>query len=94
MKTAVSETLSTIPTVTVPRRRTTPQLRTTLTFIHRFRHITTKHLQSCLGHASLTQTNLQLSLLRAKGYTARHYDSDARATNHAAQHAQDAIVHV
>jgi len=92
MKTAMSKTLSSVPTVAVSTIRTTPQMLTTLTFIHRFRHVTAKHVQLCLGHALITPTNKQLSLLRARGYIARLYDADARATNRAAQHSQDAIV--
>lgn len=72
------KTLSKV-TIRQPVQRTTQQTLQILTFIHRFRHVTTRHLQLNLGHTTLTTTNNRLALLRAKGYVARQYDIADRA---------------
>jgi hypothetical protein len=85
MKTANIVPLSIVPT-TESFIHVTEQTLHTLQFIHRFRHVTTHHLQLCLRHASLGPTNKHLTRLRAKGYVARQYSSKDRANNRAASY--------
>ena len=58
----------------------------TLQFIHRFRHVTTKHVQAMLSHSSLHSSQKQLTLLARKGYLERHYNSADRSSNHYASY--------
>jgi DNA-binding MarR family transcriptional regulator len=87
MKTAIKKTLSTVP-ITVPDNttRTTLQTLRILNFIHRFRHVTARHIQINLQHATKKPTHKQLSLLRAKGLIARQYSPEDRAANRAASY--------
>jgi hypothetical protein len=74
--------LSTLPSrVPRPVRRPTPQTIQTLEFIHRFRHITTRHLQLALGHASPISSHKLLIRLRTLGYIDRQYSTRSRAQN-------------
>jgi hypothetical protein len=74
--------LSTLPSrAPRPVRRPTPQTIQTLEFIHRFRHITTRHLQLALGHASPISSHKLLIRLRTLGYIDRQYSTRNRAQN-------------
>lgn len=84
MKIAETESLSTVHTGT-SRRMTKPTIRT-LQFIHRFRHVTTRHIQLALGHANLTTTNIHLSRLTAQGYISRIYDASDKTAKRPASY--------
>jgi len=79
MKTTIPVQLSIVPIRTTTR--VTTQTLHILTFIHRFRHVTAKHLQASLGHTSVTTTHNRLSLLYTKGYLVRQYGPDDIAHN-------------
>jgi hypothetical protein len=66
--------------------RTTKQTLHILDFIHRFRHVTSRHIQLALGHSSITTSNNRLALLCAKGLIARQYDKADRAHNQPASY--------
>jgi hypothetical protein len=71
-------TLSNVPNVSTSRRRNRRPSRQsiqTLEFIHRFRHVTTRHVQLKLGHAFINTSHKQLTQLRAQGYIARHSET-------------------
>lgn len=74
------KTLSIVP-LRARAQRTTKQTLSILDFIHRFRHVTSRHIQLSLGHNSITTTNNRLTSLCAKGLIARHYDKADRAAN-------------
>src|ERR1700727_179667 len=87
MKTISQTTLSTTRIRTRDKTgRPTPRTMHILTFIHRFRHVTTRHLQLSLGHASFTTSFKQLMLLCTKGYIARQYNDTDRASNRSASY--------
>ena len=86
MKSATINTLSTIATRRQPAQRTTRQTLQTLNFIHRFHHVTAKHIQTSLQHSTLNHTHKSLALLCAKGYLARQYDPQDRSANRAASY--------
>ena len=86
MSIATNNTLSTIATKRSPAQRTTRQTLQTLNFIHRFRHVTAQHIQTSLQHAFLPTTLKQLAILCAKGYIARQYDPQDRASNRSASY--------
>ncbi len=86
MKKANQKTLSIVPTVPMSRSRITRQTIHILTFIHRFRHVTAKHIQSSLRHARITPTNKQLSIMRAKGLIDRQYTQADKKVNRPASY--------
>jgi DNA-binding MarR family transcriptional regulator len=69
-----------------PKQRITPQSLHILDFIHRFRHVTSRHVQLSLRHASVRTTLNQLTLLRAKGYIERRYSNADRVAHRQASY--------
>jgi DNA-binding MarR family transcriptional regulator len=86
MKTTTITTLSIVAPKRPLAQRTTRQTLHILSFIHRFRHVTVRHIQISLRHSNTRPTNIQLSLLRAKGYIARQYGPQDRSSNRAASY--------
>lgn len=83
MKSVKPKTLSTVTTTdTAVTTRTSRQSLLILSFIHRFRHVTSRHIQLLLGHSSISTSFRQLSLLCAKGYIARQYGPRERAASY------------
>lgn len=84
MKTTIQKTLSKV--VTTPKTRTTRQTLHILQFIHRFRHVTARHIQLSLQHTTVTATHNILRQLCAKGYIDRRYGPKDRAANQEASY--------
>lgn len=76
MQKVKTSTLSNVSTKVERSERLTRQTLHSLSFIHRFRHVTSFHLKISLGHINLSSTSHLLARLQAKGYIARTHLSD------------------